>query len=224
MTDPSSTETAGSRHVFETLASETVFSGGILALRKDQVMMPGGSVVEREVVEHHSAVAVVAIDDRERVVLIDQYRHPLGRRLLELPAGLLDVPGEDPATAAARELAEETGLAAGRWSVLVDVALSPGFMDETLRVYLAQDLSVTEQPDPEHEEADIITVRLPIDEAVRRTLSGEIENATAVAGLLAFAAVRSGGITPRPAGAPWPGRPTAFDTRKAAEAAARAGR
>ncbi|QIS11319.1 NUDIX domain-containing protein [Nocardia arthritidis] len=159
-------------HDFETVASRTVYSGAILALRLDKVAMPGGKVVEREVVEHHGAVAVLAVDDADNVVLIRQYRHPVGARLLELPAGLLDVPGEDPLTAARRELAEETGLAARDWSVLVDVALSPGFTDEALRVYLASGLSETDRPEPEFEEADLELVRLPVAEAVRAALAG----------------------------------------------------
>lgn len=204
-------------HDFETVASRTVYSGAILALRLDKVAMPGGKVVEREVVEHHGAVAVLAVDDADNVVLIRQYRHPVGARLLELPAGLLDVPGEDPLTAARRELAEETGLAARDWSVLVDVALSPGFTDEALRVYLASGLSETDRPEPEFEEADLELVRLPVAEAVRAALAGEISNATAVAGVLALAAARASGIAPRPADAPWPGQPTAFLERKAAQ-------
>ncbi|WP_328411902.1 NUDIX hydrolase [Nocardia sp. NBC_00403] len=204
-------------HDFETVSSKTVYSGAILALRLDQVAMPGGRVVEREVIEHHGAVAVAAIDDDNNVVLIRQYRHPLGTRLLELPAGLLDLPGEDPLEAAERELAEETGLAAREWSVLVDVALSPGFTDEVLRVYLARDLYETHQPEPENEEADLELVRMPVDAAVRAALAGEIVNATAVAGVLALAAARAGSAELRPADAPWPGQPTAFLRRKAAQ-------
>ncbi|WP_227982816.1 NUDIX domain-containing protein [Nocardia spumae] len=204
-------------HEFRTIDSRTVYSGAIVALRLDQVEMPGGRVAEREVVEHHGAVAVVAVDDDGAVVLINQYRHPVGRRLLELPAGLLDVVGEDPLAAARRELAEETGLAAREWSVLVDVVLSPGFTDEALRVYLATGLSETDRPDPEMEEADLAVVRMPLDEAVRATLSGRIENATAVAGLLAAATARTSGAQLRPADAPWPGMPTQLLDRKAAE-------
>ncbi|MEV4123384.1 NUDIX hydrolase [Nocardia sp. NPDC049707] len=202
-------------HDFETVASKTVYSGAILALRLDEVAMPGGRVVDREVVEHHAAVAVAAIDDADNVVLIRQYRHPIGRRLLELPAGLLDVPGEDPLAAAKRELAEETGLAAREWSVLVDVALSPGFTDEALRVYAARGLYETDRPDPELEEADLELIRMPVDEAVRAALAGEIVNATAVAGVLALVAARAGGAQLRPADAPWPGQPTALLRRKA---------
>lgn len=203
-------------HDFETVASKTVYSGAILALRLDKVAMPGGRVVEREVIEHHAAVAVAAIDDADNVVLIRQYRHPIGGRLLELPAGLLDVPDEDPLEAAKRELAEETGLAAREWAVLVDVALSPGFTDEALRVYAARGLYETDRPEPELEEADLELVRMPVDEAVRAALAGEIVNATAVAGVFALAAARAGGTELRPADAPWPGQPTTFLRRKAA--------
>ncbi|MFC9790711.1 NUDIX domain-containing protein [Rhodococcus sp. NPDC127528] len=204
-------------HEFETLDTRTVYEGAIVALRVDHVAMPGGGSADREVVEHHGAVAVVAVDDQDRLVLINQYRHPLGRRLWELPAGLLDEHGEDPVDAARRELAEETGLAAQRWSVLVDVAASPGFTDEVIRVYLASGLTEVNRPDPEHEEADLEIVRVPVAEAVDRALGGDIVNATALSGILAFAATRardgSGGAG-RPADADWIDRPTAFDRRR----------
>ncbi|MEV0687236.1 NUDIX hydrolase [Nocardia sp. NPDC050378] len=206
------------KHDFETVSSRVLYSGAIVALRQDQVAMPDGRVAEREVIEHHGAVAVLALDDEGRVVLIRQYRHPIRTRLLELPAGLLDIDGEDPLTAAKRELAEETGLAAAEWSVLVDVALSPGFTDEALRVFFATGLTETDRPDPEHEEADLELVRMPLDEAVRAALAGEIVNATAVAGVLAYASAEANGLPLRPADAPWPGQPTAFLRRKAAEA------
>ncbi|MEV0298283.1 NUDIX hydrolase [Nocardia sp. NPDC050710] len=213
-------EASRGSHDFEIVSSRTVYSGAILALRLDQVAMPGGRVVEREVIEHHAAVAIAAIDDNDELVLIDQYRHPIGGRLLELPAGLLDVHGEDPLEAARRELAEETGLAARDWSVLVDVALSPGFTDEALRVYLARGLYEVDQPEPENEEADLQVVRMPVSAAVRAALAGEIVNATAVAGVLALAAARADGITLRPADAPWPGQPTAFLRRQARQQSA----
>ncbi|NNH70388.1 NUDIX hydrolase [Nocardia uniformis] len=204
-------------HEFDIVGSRTVYAGAILALRLDEVAMPGGRIAEREVVEHHPAVAVVALADDETVVLINQYRHPVGRRLLELPAGLLDKPGEDPLEAAKRELAEETGLAARDWSVLVDVALSPGFTDEALRIYLASGLYETDRPAPELEEADIEIVHMSLQDAVRRAMAGEITNATAVAGVLALVTARASGAELRPADAPWPGMPTEFLTRKARE-------
>lgn len=204
-------------HEFDTLASRTVYEGAIVALRVDHVAMPGGATAHREVVEHHGAVAVVAVDDLGRLVLINQYRHPLGRRLWELPAGLLDEVGEDPVAAAGRELVEETGLAATDWSVLVDVAVSPGFTDEAIRVYLATGLTDVARPDPEHEEADLEIARVPIGEAVDRVLSGGIVNATAVAGILALAAVRGrGGVgaVGRPVDSAWGDLPTALDRRR----------
>ena len=202
------------RHEFTTLDSTAAYSGAILALRLDQVAMPNGRTAEREVVEHHGAVGILAVDDQDRVAMIEQYRHPIGRRLWELPAGLLDAPGEQPVLAAQRELAEETGLAAGSWSVLVDVLASPGFTDEAVRIFLAQDLTEVDRPEAHDEEADIELSFVPMDEAVRRALAGEIVNASAVAGVLAFAAARAAGTELRPADAPWPDLPTAFEKRK----------
>lgn len=203
-------------HTFDVVSSELVYQGAILALRIDDVVMPDGRVAKREVVEHHGAVAIAAVDAEDRLTLVRQYRHPVATRLLELPAGLLDLPGEDPLAAAERELLEEAGLVAERWSVLVDVALSPGFTDEGLRIYFAEGLSQGDRPDPEHEEADIELVHMSVDEAVRATLAGEIVNATAVAGILALAAARAGSIELRGSDAPWPGRPVVFAERKAA--------
>jgi 8-oxo-dGTP pyrophosphatase MutT (NUDIX family) len=123
-------------HVFETASSETLYTGKIFALRRDQVRMPGGKLVTREVVEHFGAVAIVAMDDEHNISMVHQYRHPLGRRLWELPAGLLDVNGEAAHLAAARELKEEVGLRASTWQVLIDLDSTPGFSDESVRVYL----------------------------------------------------------------------------------------
>ena len=202
-------------HDFETVSSEIVYRGNILALRADQVRMPGGNTAKREVVEHYGAVAVAAVDDDARVAVIYQYRHPLGRRLWELPAGLLDEPGEDPAIAAGRELREETGFTAQGWSVLVDLACSPGFTDEAIRVYLARGLEHVGRPEADDEEADLTVHWFDIEHAAQRVLSGEIVNSTTAAGILAAHAVIIGGAPTRPVDAPWPDRPTAFATRKA---------
>lgn len=174
---------------FEIVASEEHFRGHIVTVRVDAVTMPGGGVADREVVEHMPAVAVVALDDEGRVVLIEQYRHPLRRRLWELPAGLMDIDGEDAIAAARRELLEEVGLVAADWSVLVDIASSPGFTTEAIRIFLATGLTEAPAPPAEDEEADLRVIRIPLGDAVDAVLNGEIVNATAVAGLLAAARV-----------------------------------
>ncbi len=199
---------------FVTQNSETVYAGKILALRVDDVQMPDGKVARREVVEHFGAVAVVALDDRDRVAMVYQYRHPVGRRLWELPAGLLDVGGEEPVLTAARELHEEAGLAAENWSVLVDIVSAPGFSDECVRVYLATGITEIERPEAEHEEADLTLDWIPLSEAVRQVLAGEIVNSLAVAGILAAHAVPDRSEL-RSADSPWADRPTAFAARQA---------
>lgn len=207
--------TPDERHAFEALASRTAYAGRIMALRVDEVSMPGGGSAIREVIEHPGAVAVAAIDDDRRIVLVHQYRHPLRRRLWELPAGLLDVHGEDPWTTARRELAEEAGLAAAEWAVLIDVATSPGIIDESVRVYLACELSTVDRPTVAgDEEADLEVHRVPLDDAMAMVLTGEIVNATAVGGILAARLVCGGAAKPRPADIPWPDRPTRWPARQ----------
>ena len=149
--------------------------------------MPGGGTARREVVDHLDAVAVVAVDDDDRVVLVRQYRHPVGMRLLELPAGLCDVDGEAEQATAARELVEEAGLEAEHWNELVRITPSPGFSTEWVQIYLATGLREVDRPTAEHEEADIEQLRMPLDEAVRAVMDGRIANGIAVSGILAAA-------------------------------------
>jgi ADP-ribose pyrophosphatase len=202
------------RHVFDVAESKDIYTGRVIALRADSVVMPGGNTATREVVEHLGAVAVLALDSDGQVTLIHQYRHPLGRRIWELPAGLLDVAGEEPVIAAQRELAEETGLAAASWVTLVDVAASPGFTDEVVRVFLARELSDVGREIPDgDEETDLVSRKFPLSEAVRMALAGEIVNGASVAGILAAHAVLSGAAEPRPAETPWQDRPTRFAAR-----------
>jgi 8-oxo-dGTP pyrophosphatase MutT (NUDIX family) len=204
-------------HVFETTSSETLHTGKIFALRRDRVRMPGGKDVTREVVEHFGAVAVVAMDDDGNIAMVYQYRHAFGRRLWELPAGLLDVHGEAAHLTAARELKEEAGLQASAWRVLVDLDSTPGFSDESVRVYLATGLSEVGRPEAHDEEADMTLQWYPLAEAARKVLNGEIVNAIAVAGILAAHAVATGFVEPRPLDSPWIDKPTAFAARKAAQ-------
>lgn len=205
-------------HDFETVDSETLYVGNIFALRADEVRMPGGNTARREVVEHYGAVAVAALDDDKNIALIYQYRHPVGRRLWELPAGLLDMVGEPPHITAARELEEEAGLAAKDWRVLVDLVTSPGFSDESVRVYLATGLTHVGRPDAHHEEADLILEWFALTDAVQMVFGGEIVNSIAVAGILAANTV-SDINSLRSIDAPWIDRPTAFSARKAAREA-----
>jgi len=200
-------------HEFETDSSETLYVGKIFALRADEVRMPGGNTARREVVEHFGAVAILALDDGDNVMLVYQYRHPLGRRLWELPAGLLDLGGEPPHLTAARELKEEAGLAAAEWRTLIDLDSAPGFSDESVRVYLATGLTDVGRPEAHDEEADLTLRWFPLDEAVQMVLRGEIVNSIAVGGILAAHTVDDVESL-RPVDAPWVDKPMAFAHRK----------
>ncbi|MCX5117295.1 NUDIX hydrolase [Micromonospora sp. NBC_00362] len=195
-------------HRYEVRSREERYRGRIFDVVTEEVTMPGGGTALRDLVRHVGAVAVVALDDAGQVVLIRQYRHPVGRHLWELPAGLMDVSGEELPVAALRELAEEADLTAGRVDVLVDLHSSPGFTNEIVRVFLARDLAdvpADERHERHDEEADLQVVRIDLDEAVAMVLAGEITNASAVAGLLAAARARDTGFAQlRRADAPLP--------------------
>jgi 8-oxo-dGDP phosphatase len=199
---------SGLEHRYEVRSREERYRGRIFDVVTEEVTMPGGGTARRDLVRHVGAVAVVALDDAGQVVLIRQYRHPVGRHLWELPAGLMDVSGEELPAAALRELAEEADLTAGRIDVLVDLHSSPGFTNEIVRVFLARDLAdvpADERHERHDEEADLQVVRVDLDEAVGMVLAGEITNASAVAGLLAAARGRDTGFAAlRRAEAPLP--------------------
>jgi 8-oxo-dGDP phosphatase len=183
-------------HRYELLSRVQRYAGRIFTVVTDEVTMPGGGTATRDYARHVGAVAVVALDDAGQVVLVRQYRQPVGRHLWELPAGLMDVAGEDLPVAAARELAEEADLTAARWDLLVDVHTSPGFSDEVVRVFLARELAevpVGQRHERHDEEADLQVVRIDLDEAVGMALAGEITNGPCVAGLLAAARARDAG-------------------------------
>lgn len=196
-----------STHDHRVLSSDLAYEGRVIAVRRDVVSMPGDTSSQRDVVVHPGAVGVVALDDRGRVLLVTQYRHPVRRRLEELPAGLLDVDGEPALEAAQRELREEAGLAARTWHVLADTLTSPGMTDEAIRIYLARDVDVVDRDLQEHEEVDLTVEWVELEQAVRRVLAGDIENAMCVVGLLAAdRAIRDGFAHLRPADAVWPAR------------------
>jgi 8-oxo-dGDP phosphatase len=188
------------------VASRVAARGPIVTLRSDQVQMPDGTVAGRQVLEHPGAVAVVALTRGEQVLMIRQYRHPVGRLLWELPAGLRDVDGEPLHLAARRELLEETGYRAADWRVLVDFYSSPGISTERIRVFLARDLNLVPpaQRDfvPVHEEAQLQLGWVPLGRAVDLFTQGDLHNGVSAVGILsAYAARRSGFAGLRPADA-----------------------
>lgn len=189
--------------------SEDRFAGRIWSVRTDTVEFDD-QVVQRDVLTHLGAVAVLALDERDQVLLIRQYRHPVAMTLFEPPAGLLDVAGEPPHRTAARELAEEAGYQATDWHVLVDLLNSPGGSSEAIRIYLARGLS--RLPDGrlrtgEAEESHLPWAWVPLDQARDLVLDGQVGCVSAVAGILAACAARQiGWGSLRPVDAPWPAR------------------
>ena len=166
----------------KTVSSEKIFDGKILHIRRDVALLPDGQKAVREVVDHPGGVAVQAQDGDSNVLTVTQYRYPFGRTLLEIPAGKLDHPGEDPYAAGLRELREETGAVPGVYRSLGRILPSPGCYGETLHLYLAQDLKMEAQ---HLDEDEFLSVeRVPFAEMVRRCLEGEIEDAKTVAAVL----------------------------------------
>ncbi len=169
------------------LASRRIYDGHVVSLRVDDVRTPDGQETLREIVEHHGAVALVAIDDDGRVLLVKQYRHAVGRITTEIPAGTLE-PGEDPAAAAPRELEEETGYSAARFERIGGIHPSPGFCTEYIHLFVASGLT-RGAPHPEADE-HIEVEAVAWDEALRRVRSGEIHDAKSVSALLLADAAR----------------------------------
>jgi ADP-ribose pyrophosphatase len=177
--------------------SVTAFRGGVVDIRVDHVLMPDGDLAVRDVLVHPGSVGVVVLDEQERVLVLRQFRHPVGRRLWELPAGLLDFPGEPPLAAAQRELAEEAHLSARQWHVLLDAYTSPGISDEAVRVYLAQDAtSLPGQRVPgRHEEADLELRWVALDDLVAGIAGGRLHNPLVVMALpLLRTVINTGGV------------------------------
>jgi 8-oxo-dGDP phosphatase len=182
---------------WETVSSVQDARGPIVTLRTDEVRMPAGTTAARQVVQHPGAVAVLALDDADRVLMIRQYRHPVGRLLWELPAGLRDVAGEPPLATAQRELLEETGYLARDWLVLADFYSSPGISTERIRMFLARDLTLVPESErgyvPQDEEAQLLVAWVPLAGAVTSFLAGDLRNGVSGVGILsAYAATKIG--------------------------------
>lgn len=185
--------------------------GAVSDFVDDGVATPDGVTMQRQYLRHPGAVAVIALDEADRVVVVRQYRHPVGFRLTEPPAGLLD-PGDGSALLAAqRELAEEALLAADDWRVLIDLFTSPGCNQEAIRFFLARGLREVPRPDGfevEHEELDMEVCAVSVDDLAAAVFAGRVQSPTMVAGILALVAARSTGRLDdlRPAESPWPAR------------------
>lgn len=200
------------QHV-EVLESEVTYRGRVWAIIKDTFML-GGQTITRDYLQHMGAVAVVAVDDEDRVLTITQYRHPVGARMVEIPAGLLDDFDEDPAEAAARELLEESGYVANSYEVLIDICTTPGSSSETLRIYLAKGLTRQDwDASVLHAEEQEISVEwVALDDALEAILKGHWQSPTCVSGILAYAA--STGRSLRKPDAEWPLRRHTVETNR----------
>ena len=171
----------------EVTASETVYEGRVWDVRNDTFRYNGDDLV-RQYVDHPGAAAIVALDDDDRVLLIQQYRHPIRHRDWEIPAGLLDIEGESPLETAKRELIEEADLRADDWQPLVSIFTTPGGNDEVVHLFLARGLTpVGEAHAREAEEADIRIEWVPLADAVTGVLEGRLRNAILTVGVLAAA-------------------------------------
>ena len=197
------------RESWPVAATEPLLKHWLLTVRSDKVQMPDKNFAERTVVSHPGAVAVLALDDASRVLMIRQYRHPVGYQLWEIPAGLRDAAGEPPLETARRELLEETGYRAREWHVLIDYFTSPGFTTERLRIYLARGVEpVRGRPRPRlrpPRRGEVpVQQWVPLAEAVRLAFAGKLHNSAAITGVLAAQSAQAAGFrtlrppTPRP--------------------------
>lgn len=200
--------------------SDLVWKGLVFDVRRDRVDLGTGEVVTRDYADHPGAVLILAlreIDGVDHIVMIRQYRHACRSYLWELPAGLLDIPGEPPRDAAERELREEVDLVAGRWDLLIDAYASAGVFPEIYRVFLARDVGPA--PGEPHartgEEADLTTRWVSLDDAYAAALSGQLHNPGALLGIMAAWGARAQGwSTLRPHDDPWPEHPAYRDGRR----------
>lgn len=166
----------------KTISSKVIFSGVLLTVLRDEVVLENGAMSTREHVLHPGAVAIVPVTDDGRVILVEQYRYPIKSKLLEIPAGKFDKPGEDPLECAKRELEEETGYTAKSYTYLGYIHTTPGFSNEVIHLYLAQGLT---PGDSNPDEDEIIETKIEdFEHVVQKCISGEITDAKTVAGIM----------------------------------------
>lgn len=208
---------ADTREERQVLSHERIWTGPIFAVDADQVVLaPGQAPLARQVVPHYDVVSIVALREGEassqsegaaEILMVRQYRHAVRAALWEIPAGLLDQPGEDPALAAQRELAEETDYAAARWEVLADFFASPGFTTEAIRVFLARDVALIpadKRSVRQEEEAEFEPTWVALADAVQAISEGKIHNSSTIVGVLAAERARARGYAGlRATDAPW---------------------
>lgn len=196
----------------ELLSRETRFEGFVFDVVRERFRLaPGEEPLDRDFMRHPGAVAIAALNDRDEILLINQYRQPVGMNLWEIPAGMLDVEGEAPLDAARRELLEETDLVAGTWHTLAEFHNSPGVSTEANRVFLARDVSAApeaERVERSGEEAEIVARWFPLEEAVAAVLGARIHSPSAIVAVLAArASVERGHAELTDPRAPWPAHP-----------------
>ena len=179
-------ELPANKAVFRTRGERLIHQGAVVAFYQSEIEGPDGQRFQRDIIRHPGAVAVVAFDGND-IVLVNQYRACLDHNLWEIPAGKRDVAGEPPEKTAHRELEEEVGMRAGSMELLINVYHSPGFCDEYGYVFLATDLSHVPQQLEGPEEQNMIVARVPLTEAVNMAMDGRITDAKSVAGILAAA-------------------------------------
>ncbi len=190
---------------------QVLATGSVCDFVEDDISTPNGEQITRQYITHPGAVGVMALDEQNRIAVVDQYRHPVAMKLIEPPAGLLDVAGEDYLVTAQRELAEEALLAAATWRVLVDVVTTPGGCEESIRMFLACDLSPAPRPEGfvvEGEEAHMDIHWVDLEAVVEAIYAGQIQSPSMITGALALhGALRDGRMDSlRAPDAPWPAR------------------
>ncbi|HZV27580.1 MAG TPA: NUDIX hydrolase [Acidothermaceae bacterium] len=202
--DPLLADVVAERYVVH---STQRFHGRVWDIRTDLVDLGDGEQVERDLVVHPGAVAIIAVDDDQQVLLVQQYRHPVSALLWEPPAGLLDVAGEEPLVAAQRELFEEAGYRASRWSVLLDVFMSPGGSSESVRLFLAQGVTPVAEAERflgEAEERTMVIRWVPLERARAGLFSGDLHSPLCIMGILAVTrGLIDGDASTRPVESPW---------------------